>query len=98
MRQEFPRFVDDRRISIKCGVGFAGGLGSSVVLRCHISNRSPLRFAVDAIEGLVPGIRERQKTISPFLHRRCGKGSERDHYQEKEQDRKRVWTMHKDKV
>ena len=67
MRQQFARLVDDRSITIERGVRFAGRLGRGIVLRCYISNRIPLRFAVHSINSLIPGIRQRQKMIGALL-------------------------------
>jgi hypothetical protein len=67
--QKFARFIDDRSIAIERGVRFAGRLGCGIVLGCYISDRIPLRFAIYSIDSLVPGIRQREKTIGAFLDR-----------------------------
>jgi hypothetical protein len=59
VRQQFARFVDDRSISIECGVRFAGRLGCGIVLGCYISDRKPLCFGVHSVNSLIPRIRER---------------------------------------
>ena len=55
--EQITRFVNQRWIAIESGRGFAGSLGRSIVLRSHIGDRDPLRFAVHLVEGLVTGIR-----------------------------------------
>src|SRR5881409_455805 len=61
MRQEFARFTDDRRIPIKCCVGFAGGFRCGVMLRRHVGHGKPLRFAVHTIERLYPELASARK-------------------------------------
>ena len=55
--KQITRFVNQRWIAIESGRGFPGGLGRSIMLRSHIGDRDPLRFAVHFVEGLVTGIR-----------------------------------------
>ena len=66
-----------RRIAIERGLRFAGRFGSGIVLRRHVGHGEPLRFAVDAIEPLVTGVGQREKTIGPLLDRRRGANQRR---------------------
>src|SRR6266436_540364 len=69
MRQQLARFTDDRRVTVKRCVSFAGGFSGSIMIGCDIGNGGPLRFAVYAIKRLIPGIRQHEKTICAFLDR-----------------------------
>src|SRR6266513_3159539 len=99
MRQQFARFVDDRSIAIERGVRFAGRLGCGIVLRCYVSDRSPLRFAVHLVDSLIPGIRQGEKTIRAFLDwgfcRSEGDERKNEREQEQEKEARNSWAMHK---
>jgi hypothetical protein len=53
MGQEFARLADNCRVAIERRVSFASRFSSGVVLGCDIGDRSPLRFAVYAIQRLI---------------------------------------------
>src|SRR5438094_3921718 len=109
MRQQFARFLDDRRIPIKCGVCFGRSFSSGVVLRRYIGNRKPLRLAVYAKQRLIAGVGKREKTIRPFLNRRLcrSEGDERKNERQQEhqpsqsygsaseKEARNSWAMHK---
>src|SRR5437773_4882681 len=109
MRQQFARFLDDRRIPIKCGVCFGRSFSSGVVLRRYIGNRKPLRLAVYAKQRLIAGVGKREKTICALLNRRLcrSEGDERKNEREqehqpsqsyglaREKEARNSWTMHK---
>ena len=77
MREQLARFRYERRIAIESGVRFARRFGSGIVFRSHVGHSLPLRFAVYAIERLVTGISQFEKTIGPLLDRRSGANQRR---------------------
>ena len=69
------------------------------MLRRYVGYGRPLRFTVHSEDGLVPGIRQREKTIRALLDGRfcLSEGDERKNEREQEQEKeaRNSWTMHK---
>ena len=78
MCEQIARFGDNGRVAIECGVSFAGCCHGSVVFGRDVRHRQPLRFAIDAIKRLIPGVRQLKETIDPFLDRGRGRNNERE--------------------
>lgn len=68
MRQQITRFGDDRRVAVECCVGFAGGFSRGIMRGSYVRDSKPLRFAINSIERLIPGVCEFQKMIRPLLN------------------------------